>query len=127
MTIVGVCLTGLLYGCTKVEQPEEITLYVEAHNPSYFMQNYGIPFELQNEHIRVEVVLKEPGEPSNEFADLVMVERFELYDEMVENGELALLDPFILKNSNLFSVISNDKKKEMDIFREHSERILYAL
>src|SRR5690625_648347 len=127
MTIVGVCLTGLLYGCTKVEQPEEITLYVEAHNPSYFMQNYGIPFELQNIHIRDEVTLIEPCETSNEFEDLVMVERFELYDEMVENGELALLDPFILKNSNLFSDLSYDKNKAMDIFREHSDRQLYAL
>src|SRR5690625_1517930 len=88
-------LLALLSGCMNTKKSEPVTLYVQTYDRSDFMQDYGIPFELQyDKEIRIEpVVYGYEGYPDTH-ADIISIDGFLGYEEKVSNNELALLDVF---------------------------------
>lgn len=115
----------LFTGCTKSTLPpeEEIMLLVETNDPRSFMSYYGAEFESTHPHVKLQFV--QPGQSGTEKPDIRYAGTIDEYVEMVKNGSLIPLDPYLEQTNTIPPNYAAETA--FRILREHADGLLHGI
>jgi len=115
----------LLTGCANSTPPpeEEITLLVETNFPDNFMSYYGAEFESTHPHVKLQFV--QPGQNGTEKPDIRYAGTISEYVELVKNGSLIPLDPYLEQTNT--SPPNYAAEAAFRILRDHANGLLHGI